>query len=75
LASQFPKTIKVGVQSVFFDVFLGKNVAGSLTLDDSLISTLCQYPGANNFMFGWKATTKPEPHHLKKVVIMPLPQQ
>jgi glycine cleavage system regulatory protein len=70
LASQFPKIIKDGVQSVLFIVFLCENTAGSLTLGDSIISTLCQYPASNNLMFGWKATNKPEPCHLKKVVLM-----
>jgi hypothetical protein len=62
--------IKVGVQSAFFYIFLGENAAGSLTLDNSLVSALHQYPVANNLMFGWKVTNKPEPCHLKKVVLM-----
>jgi hypothetical protein len=70
LASQFPKVLKDGVQTVLFDIFLGENAVGNLTLGDTLISVVRQYPTSNNLMFGWKATNKPEPRHLKKLVLM-----
>jgi hypothetical protein len=71
LALQFPKLAKAGVQTVLFDVFLGDNAPTTpLTLGDSLISAIRQYPRSNNLMFGWLATNKPEPRHLKKVVLM-----
>jgi hypothetical protein len=40
LASQFPKVIKDGVQSVFFKVFFGRNATGNLTLGNSLITSV-----------------------------------
>jgi hypothetical protein len=70
LASQFPKVVKTGVQSVLFDIFLGEHATGNLTLGDTLIVALRQYPSSNNLMFGWKANNKPEPRHLKKVVLL-----
>jgi hypothetical protein len=70
LASQFPKLQKEGVQTVFFDVFLGDSATGHLTLGESLISAVRQYLGSNSLMFGWKATNKPEPRNVKKVVLL-----
>jgi hypothetical protein len=71
LASQFPKLVKAGVQTVLFDVFLGERASTApLTLGDSLISAIREYPLSNNLMFGWLAANKPEPRHLKKVVLM-----
>ena len=70
LVSQFPKLLKAGVQTVFFDIFLGDNATGHLTLGDSLITSVRQYPASNNLMFSWKATNKPEPRNVKKVVLM-----
>jgi hypothetical protein len=54
LASQFPKLLKAGVQ----------------TLGNSLIRAIRQHPLSNNLMFGWSASNKPEPRHLKKVALM-----
>jgi hypothetical protein len=34
------------------------------------MSAVWQYPPSNNLMFGWKATNKPEPCHLKKVLLL-----
>jgi hypothetical protein len=62
--------VKNGVQSVFFDVFLGENAVDNLTLGNNLISAIQQYPASNNLQFGWKGNNKPEPCHLKKVVLM-----
>jgi hypothetical protein len=71
LASQFPKLVKAGVQTVLFDLFLGEHASTApLTLGDSLISAIWQHPLSNNLMFGWLASNKPEPRHLKKVVLM-----
>jgi hypothetical protein len=39
-------------------------------LGDSLISAIQQYPASNHLMFGWKANNKPEPRHLKKLVLL-----
>jgi hypothetical protein len=70
LANQFPKVLKQGVQSVLFDVFLGEHAEGNMTLGEGLITALRQYPASNFLVFGWKATNKPEPRHLKKLVLM-----
>jgi hypothetical protein len=67
---EFPKIIKTGVQSVFFNVFLGEDAPGNLTLGDSLISAIRQHPASNHLMFRWKATNKPEPRHIKKVLLL-----
>jgi hypothetical protein len=34
------------------------------------MSAIRQHPLSNNLMFGWLASNKPEPRHLKKVVLM-----
>jgi hypothetical protein len=71
LASQFPKLLKAGVQTVLFDVFLGEHASTApLTLGDSLIRAIRQHPLSNNLMFGWSASNKPKPRHLKKVALM-----
>ena len=71
LASQFPKPLKEGDQTVFFDVFLGDNATGHLTLRVSLsISAVRQYPASNNLKFSWKDMNKPELHNVKSIVLL-----
>jgi hypothetical protein len=60
---------KEGVQSIFFNAFLGEeNAMGDLTLGRSLIGAFQQeHPASNNLMFSLKATNKAAPRHANKV--------
>ena len=71
LGLAIPKAPETGVQTALFDVFLGKHASTApLALGDSLITAIRQHPLSNNLMFGWSASNKPEPRHLKKVALM-----
>jgi hypothetical protein len=67
----FPKLVMAGVRTVLLQLFAGPNaMAGRPSIEKEFVTAIRNFKNSNRLLFGVNSDKKPEPKHVKKMIVM-----